>query len=291
MLNKYFEYRSVAGKDIFIVDDHHKVLAPWSLIRRNLDDAPNLITIDHHTDTHEAFIGFACLQLKHFGDGVAELAKSKAREIDFQDDESLAWAIDHLRHDEHIDAATVSKVLHFAFCIQLSDSGGTQSIEQVAFSNDRQGRWWEPSLLKPPIRPMNYEIPSNRIFVIPHECAIDCQRMPHNDDCVIDHGNMIIESIYLNDQLKRASEMSICAGFADIEGRPYILDIDLDAFHSKKSIDPDDSSTFYRLIKNSLAISIATEAKCVETLKFKNEEINYESLLNKLMQHIEKANA
>jgi hypothetical protein len=50
------------GKQVFLVDDHHKVLAAWALIRRKLLAAPNLITIDHHTDTREAFLCQANLQ-------------------------------------------------------------------------------------------------------------------------------------------------------------------------------------------------------------------------------------
>ena len=46
------------------------------------------------------------------------------KRIDWQDDQSLHWAIEHLRHDEHINAATLSGILNYAFCIQLSDSGG-----------------------------------------------------------------------------------------------------------------------------------------------------------------------
>ncbi|MBP8275728.1 MAG: UPF0489 family protein [Propionivibrio sp.] len=56
-LNVFFKRHAVKGKDIYVVDDHHKALAAWALVRRSLNAAPNLITIDHHTDTHEAFLG------------------------------------------------------------------------------------------------------------------------------------------------------------------------------------------------------------------------------------------
>ncbi len=42
---------------------------------------------------------------------------------------------------------------------------------------------------------------------------------------------------------------------------PYILDIDLDAFHLTQAISPRDPATFYRPIKNAVAITIATEAE------------------------------
>lgn len=288
-LTSLFRHLSICGKDVYVVDDHHQALAPWALIRRSLNQAPNLITIDHHTDVHEAFLGHAHLETMESDGDPWAFASELAKRIDFRDDQSLLWAIEHLRHDEHIDAATVSGILNYAFCIQLSDGGGNPSIEDQAYAADRQARSPQPPTLQPPSRPMTYEDPENHIFVIPHDCAIGCTRMPHNDDCVVEHGNMIIESIYLNDQLARGSEMSRCVGIARVNAQPYILDIDLDAFHSRKAIEPADPSTFYRLIRNSVAITIATEAECVDELKFDDESIDAVMLLNRLMKHIETA--
>jgi hypothetical protein len=288
-IQDYFRRRHIAGKDVYVVDDHHKVLAPWALIRRTLDHAPNLITIDHHTDVYEAFLRHAHLQNRDDSGDTWELSRSLVKKIDFRSNQSLAWAIEHLCHDEHIDAATMSGVLNYAFCIQLSDNGGNQSIEQQAFSADRQARWPQPSILPAPHRPMTYADPPNRIFVISHDCAIGCTRMPHNDDCVIEHGNMIIESAYLDDQLARGAEMSRCVGIPHLESQPYILDIDLDAFHSRSAIAPTDPSTLYRLIRNARAVTVATEAECVDELKFDDEPINAEMLLDRLMMHIEAA--
>lgn len=100
---------------------------------------------------------------------------------------------------------------------------------------------------------------------------------------------MVIESIYLDDQLVRGSEMSRCVGIPNIMESPYILDIDLDAFHSRKAIEPTDPSTFYRLIRNAVAITIATEAECVDELKFDGEAIDADILLDRLMTHIKAA--
>lgn len=288
-IQDYFQHRHIAGKDVYVVDDHHKALAPWALIRRTLDHAPNLITIDHHTDVYEAFLRHAHLQTFSGSGDTWELSRSLVKNVDFRSDQSLAWAIEHLCHDEHIDAATMSGVLNYAFCIQLSDNGGNPSIEKQAFDADRQARWPQPQTLPAPQRPMTYADPPNRIFVIGHDCAIGCTRMPHNDDCVIEHGNMIIESVYLDDQLARGAEMSRCVGIPHLESHPYILDIDLDAFHSRRAIAPADPSTLYRLINNARAVTVATEAECVDELKFDDEPINAEMLLDRLIGHIEAA--
>lgn len=288
-LSTLFKHQDVCGKDVYIVDDHHYALAPWALIRRRLGRAPNLITIDHHTDVHEAFLGHAHLETYENGGDAWALARDLVNRIDWQDDQSLLWAVERLRHDEHVDAATLSGILNYAFCIQLSDHGGNPSIEQQEYDADRQARWPQPPKLPPPHRPMNYEDPANHIFVISHDCAIGCSRMPHNDDCVVEHGNMVIESIYLDDQLARGAEMSRCVGIDHLESQPYILDIDLDAFHSRQAIEPADRTTFYRLIRNAVAITVATEAECVNELKFDGEAIDADFLLARLVEHIKAA--
>lgn len=288
-LSTLCKHQDVYGKDVYIVDDHHYALAPWALVRRRLGRAPNLITIDHHTDVYEAFLGHTNLETWESGGDALALARELVKGIDWRDDQSLVWAIERLRHDEHIDAATLSGILNYAFCIQLSDSGGNPSIEGLAYDADRQARWPQPPTLPPPRRPMTYADPENHIFVISHDCAIGCNRMPHNDDCVVEHGNMIIESIYLDDQLARGAEMSRCVGIDDIESQPYILDIDLDAFHSRQAIDPADRTTFYRLIRNAVAITVATEAECVDEHKFNGEAIDADFLLARVVEHIQAA--
>jgi len=288
-LSSLFKHQDIGGKDVYVVDDHHYALAPWALMRRRLGRAPNLITLDHHTDVHEAFLGHAHLETYESGGDAWALARDLVKRIDWQNDQSLLWAIERLRHDEHIDAATLSGVLNYAFCIQLSDHGGNPSIEQQEYEADRQARWPQPTKLPPPRRPMTYEDPANRIFVISHDCAIGCNRMPHNDDCVVEHGNMVIESIYLDDQLTRGTEMSRSVGIDHLEGQPYILDIDLDVFHSRQAIEPADRTTFYRLIRNAVAITVATEAECVEELKFDGEAIDADFLLARVVGHIQAA--
>lgn len=288
-LSTLFKHRDIGGKDVYVVDDHHYALAPWALIRRQLGRAPNLITLDHHTDVHEAFLGHAHLETYGSGNDAWALAMDLVKRIAWHNDQNLLWAIRHLRHDEHIDAATISGILNYAFCMQLSDRGGNPSIEQQAYDADQQARWPQPPTLPLPCRPMTYADPENHIFVISHDCAIGCNRMHHNDDCVVEHGNMIIESTYLNDQLARGAEMSLSVGINYLGSQPYVLDIDLDIFHSQQAIEPADPTTFYRLIRNAVAITIAIEAECVEELKFEGEAIDAPFLLAKLIDHIEEA--
>jgi len=292
-LNQLFQHQQIRGKDVYVVDDHHKALAAWALVRRRIMAAPNLITIDHHTDTHEAFLGHACMEFQEGRVTDEEAFRlAQAAEIDWRSDESLAKAIENLQHDEHIDAATCSGALDNAFCIQLSDSGGSQSIEQLAFAKDRQENWRSGLTSSKPQRPMTYEPAANRIYILSFDCFIGCEAMPHNDECHERQSDEIIESRYLDDQLRRGAEISRFIGLARIEAGPYILDIDLDAFHSRRAINPDDPTTFHRLIKNAIAITVATEAECVDELWLDDDDkMGSTELLQELLTHIDKAMA
>lgn len=290
-LNTFFKHFAIKGKDIYIVDDHHKALAAWVLVRRSLNTAPNLISIDHHTDTHEAFLGHAHWEAYEGRvEDQEEFRVGLAARIDWRSDARVADAIGNLRHDEHIDAATCSGALGDAFCIQLSDSGATPSVEQLAFEKSRSENWPNPPTVPKPQRPMAYEPAANRIYALPFDCFIGCQTRPHNDDCLVRQSDEIIETRYLDDQIARGSEISMCFGLQDLEAVPFILDIDLDAFHTRRAINPEDPSTFYRLIKNSVAITIATEAECVEEEWLDDEDLmNSGELLQELLGHINKA--
>lgn len=71
---------------------------------------------------------------------------------------------------------------------------------------------------------------------------------------------------------------------------PTILDIDLDVFHSRKAITPDDPSTLHRLVRNAVAITIATEPECVEELWHdEDDRMDSDGLLIELMRHIDAA--
>lgn len=290
-LNQFFQRCDIKGKAIYVVDDHHKALAAWALARRSLAGAPNLITIDHHTDTHEAFLGFAHWEAYEgrVSDQEAFRLSIVAR-VDWQSDQSIIDAISNLRHDEHIDAATSSVTIGDAFCIQLSDSGGTPSIEQIAFEKSMEESWPKPFSAPEPQRPMTYVPTANRIYTLPFDCFLGCTAKPHNDDCLVQQSNEIIETKYLDDQLARGSEISRCIGLKHMEAAPYILDIDLDAFHTRRAITPQDPSTFYRLIKNAVAITIATEAECVEEEWLDEEDaMSANELLQELLFHLNRA--
>jgi UPF0489 domain len=288
-LNQFFQYHSIKGKDIYVVDDHHKALAAWALTRRTLREAPNLITIDHHTDTHEAFLRHAYWECENKRTADADSLRAQlVSQLDYASDESVEAAIDKLKHDEHISAATGSRILGNAFCIQLSDSGGYQSVEEETASKLRAQ--WPPQAVGKPVRPFTYLPAADGIYVISFNCYVGCKVGTHDDSCEIIHAGQIIDTEYLEDQLRRGAEISRGIGLTDLEAAPYILDIDLDAFHTRQSLTPKDPSTFYRLIRNAAAITIATEAECVEELWLDDADtMSSGDLLSDLLAHFDKA--
>lgn len=107
-----------------------------------------------------------------------------------------------------------------------------------------------------PCRPFTYLQAADNVYVISHDCYIGCDAGIHDESCEVMRAGQIIDSKYLDDQLQRGAEISRCIGLADLEAAPYILDIDLDVFHTRRSINPENPSTFYRMIKNAVAITV-----------------------------------
>ena len=101
-------------------------------------------------------------------------------------------AIGKRRHDEHINAATLSGLRGHAFCIQLNDSGDAQSAEQIAYDTDRVARRPNSPAMPMPARPMTYSASPDRVYFISHDCFIGCAAMPHDDECLVKQTDEII---------------------------------------------------------------------------------------------------
>lgn len=257
-LESFFVRYEIDGKVVYVVDDHHKALAAWAMERRKLALPPYLVTIDHHIDTCEAFsshVAFAAYNDPSVNEEA--MARELLGAIDWSSDQRVSEAISKLRHDEHIHAAIKSGTLAASFSIQLSDQDGYVEINEDC------------------------------IYVIPYQCAIGCNKNVYDNECAIHHALEIIEKPYLDDQLHRISEVTSRLGIPNIESLPYILDIDLDAFHSVRAVTPDDPSTFRRLVRGALAITIATEPEWVKEVWIDDDnEPSADRLLMTTLGHI-----
>jgi hypothetical protein len=284
-----YSQQRVKEKDVFIVDSHHQVLMPWSLIRRQCSEAPNLITLDHHTDTHKPFRNYVCSTCNSNETCQQDLRERLLSTLDWKNNVSIEDAIKLLKHDEHIQTATATGIINIAFAINLSGST-TSSIEEEKYQTQTKGLFpWEKQKVRQPTEPYTYELPSNRIFEIDASFHEEYQKNVTEQDYQEWRSEKVLESAYLDKQMAVAKQMSIGAHVDSVEETEYILDIDLDYFHSEKSISPDDTRTIYRLIRNAKAITIARESQCVEDLKIEDSSITSESLLDSMLKHIRQA--
>jgi hypothetical protein len=254
---------NIAGKDVYIVESHHHVLQSWADLRRSLTAAPVLLTLDHHTDTYEPFY-------RHLYDATSGLtgdAKVAAMDamlpgmianLRYDDEASVKDAIGKLHNDEHVHTAIQAGIVSRAFVVNLSHSTCSE-------------------------RGILYEAGSI--------CAIGCVKPSHDDACTPVHAAQVLESVYLDHELNALNTVAAQDGVPAVEAEPYVLDIDLDYFHSEKAIDPRDPATFYRLVRNAVAVTIATEPEYVEDLRDKDSKVTGETLLERMKQHIAAAMA
>ncbi len=295
-MSKFYKTVIIGGKDVHIVDAHHFALFPWAAMRRRLGSAPTLISLDHHTDTMEAFRGHRCAESNGDFDAAEAMLPDLVAAINWESDETLISTVALLQHDEHIHAAFLSRVISISFSINLSSQTPSNEEETYwsevsqRFEREMQGEYLIPVLVRPN-PPYTYMRPKNGMFEICSICAIGCEKVPHDDACEVEQANQALESIYLNHELVTANAMANSVGMDSVEAVPYILDIDLDYFHSKRAINPDDPEVFYRLIRNSIAITVAREPKCVEELRHNGSDVTADSLLARLIEHIEAAMA
>lgn len=254
---------NIAGKDVYVVEEHHHVLQPWAEIRRALPAAPVLLTLDHHTDTFEPFYRYLCdATRRKSGDAqeaaMAVMLPGLIAALRFDDEASVRDAIDKLSNDEHIMTAIAAGILSRGFVINLSYE-----------------TWSQAGVL--------YEAGSM--------CAVGCTRASHDDACTPIRSAQVLESVYLDRELSVLNALAAKDGVPGAEVVPYVLDIDLDYFHSERAIEPEDPTTFYRLVRNAIAVTIATEPEFVEECRDDDSDVTGEALLERMKQHIAAAMA
>lgn len=291
-----YQLKVINGKNVFIVESHHHALLPWSLIKKGFDANLILISLDHHTDCMPAFNAHRCIESKSDDAKYDQMFETLFSDFNYQDEKSVLRAIYKLRYDEQIHTAICGKIFTHSFSINFSDQ--TPSVEELTYRNlisiQFKKMLHEGIPLKEiekPKGPYTYELPRNGMFTISPDCYLGCLKVPHDDECRIRLYADAIESDYLSYQLAVASQMSFTSGLGSLDKSPYVLDIDLDYFHSDKSIKPKDPKKFYSLIRDAKALTVAMERRCVETLKLEGEQIDSEKLLVQLLGHIHNATA
>ncbi|HDR8994474.1 TPA: UPF0489 family protein [Burkholderia vietnamiensis] len=252
---------TIGGKDVYIVEAHHHVLQGWAEVRRNQASAPALLTLDHHTDLNAPFLNHRYWATHkpltaQSASQMANMLPGMLAALDWNVEATVMTAIDVLWHDEHIRTAVQRGFLSRAFVINLETDN----------------------------------IVDPEVFGTYGGCdATGCTKPIHDNRCKRTRVDWVLESTYLDHELATLARMAQANGALGPEAEPYILDIDLDYFHSEKAIEPDDPTTFYRLAQNALAITIATEPRCVKDLRVPGSKITADSLLARMQQHLQTA--
>src|ERR1035437_1331138 len=99
------ETREYGERKVFIFKNNEVALKPWAEVRRTLSMPPLLFTIDHHTDTREAFRQATYKAVASIIVNEDKLFAERARLIDtivFSNPGTVEAAVRLLNWDEHI---------------------------------------------------------------------------------------------------------------------------------------------------------------------------------------------
>lgn len=274
----------IEGKVVFVVESHHQALEAWSQIRGEFEQAPNLITLDFHTDTHEPFDYY--LYEIEVAESQREAERSRLLDgIDYTKVESLRQAIDKLKHDEHILAAIQRDIIAAAFLVIQSSATFTSVLESEKVPSD--GAIARMSALQDvQLSPTEKD---KSVFFAEVVCASECKKRPCDEECNKINRRQVIESASLERYLEELDSKARAAGIHLPREIPYILDIDLDCFSSMSSIEPVDSALFHKLIREAEAVTIAIERECTRYCWHDGDSLDIEALLGKVKKHIHDA--
>lgn len=261
----------IQDKRIFIFEEHHHVLYPWALIKREKRNSElNLFSFDYHTDTCNPFQYYAYYH---------KLGKNKVDEminsIKYDKDNTINEAIEFLRHDEHILTAIRSGILNHAFIIAQNQTGDVPESNE---EKERLDNLWTADSIK------------NRILGKEVITPREKRTYPYSDiylpdfwynGCDHENYDQFLEDSFLQVHFETLSRMSNLVKSDGTIESDYILDIDLDYFMTPNSICPSENKIFSKLVKNAVAITIAKESECVDMCsKGKNTA---DDLLKKLL--------
>ncbi len=290
-IREKIRFNEICGKPVALFDEHHYALLPWCVWANTQKEPVRLLSMDYHTDKHAAFLRFSFdgtdPSRADLGLSIARRHRQKRLKALSNDEGSVVTAIADLRHDEHIDAALRCGILDIAFVISKEDQGYLQSAEQINFDKKwRRKRipWWMQGIQEPRQTEHSiYNIPQSRLVILENDVrSIDDQdgREARDD---------VLESSFLRHRLSRIDRICETGGVPKLFDHPFILDIDLDTFNTRKAVNPDDAVVLYDLIRRAIGITIAREPGCVTELQLEGEGLSSEWLETRVLEHIERA--
>lgn len=282
---------NVKGKRVFVFEHHNLAPIAWNKCSQKNSLPPALITLDHHTDTHLAFLRH--LHSKRGGLASVPFAQCVAEANDacskIKSESDIKAAVSFLRNDEQIDFAIRSGVVSHAYVISHDTN------PQFVMRSEEYKAWFsekvKPENLFRGIVPhrepdLHYEMPENRIISLgnDHLYEMNIGYEKGRIDLSLEDVNLVARM----EEISRINSSLFPGANYDVMDN-FILDIDLDYFNTVASIHPNSSSVFYELIRRSQIITVATEDWFVEECRLEGEELNAPYLLEQGMLHIERA--
>lgn len=237
------EHKNVFGKDVYIFESHQYALYPWALLKRkHITDDISLFTFDYHTDLRPPFYKSSLIKKSPLEYQFEEkLQADSLAAINYSEDSSLKDAIEKLCNDEHIMTAVNCGIIKRAYII--------------AHYGSKNGFCQSPN-----------------IYMSDFFMGFD------NGDDVADE---LLEDGFLAKYFSDLSKKSCLIHEDATLISPYILDIDLDYFTSKKSVLPQNVNIFSKLVQNAEIITIAKESNCVKCCS--KGKVDSEYLLKELL--------
>lgn len=281
------------GKTVAIFKDHNLAPIAWRDATSLDGSPPALLTLDHHTDTHIAFLRHI---YQSFGNGMpidikSEVLIKEAKRLSLEHAQSMDADLSQrmLRNDEHIDFAIRAGIISHANVISRQTNAPfvIRSAEYTAwFKEKNHPRYWIGGVEAPP-RPadITYELPENRILSFDND-AFQQQDLKDERSRL----NVALEDSNLTPRLQEIQHVNRA-----LFGRGYdftqnfILDIDLDYFNTRRSIEPTSSAQIRNLIRQAKMITIATEDDFVLSCQMDGENLSATYLLDKLIAIIDSA--
>lgn len=298
MLSDLIKRETIGGKAVYTFESHHYAMIPWHELRREYERSLRLLTLDYHTDTMVAFRKYAGEQISLTNNDTDEwrrIAQRAVADISIGDIDSINQAVVRLKHDEHIDAALKANILSLAFVIASDNFERPIISNEQRLLNEQAGDRIavmpngdlivraSPPKAKPPY---TYTIPDSKIVIL--EKKHDYPWLIRDEE-ERNYKDAAIESCFLRERLECIENICRTGGVAGLGDEPFILDIDLDYFNTRKSIAPDDASVFHDLIRRSAAITLARESGCVQSCQLQGEELNSDYIEDALKEHIRTA--
>lgn len=181
--------------------------------------------------------------------------------------------------DEHLSFAVQSRIIDFVYVCSHDQSYNYQYYENIFNIDHYLWCQWKKKNNNQPILdnsfPVSEENEENLSYSYNNQKIIECSLFaapvsnPEGPSIYKDNYDMVLDDSTLKLLLDNFNF------FQNPFQHQYLLDFDMDYFRTRKAFTPQHNKIINELIKNSCAITIATETSCVEEKWEDNKPVNH----------------